>query len=117
MSISSARRGAYYKGRTKRWLETQGYQVADLEKVHWIMRAGRPTFATKRDQFGSDLLAVNRDRVIFVQVKGGGTVTGGTFPAARRRFAACPCPPCARQWIIAWPIRSKVPRVVELGHV
>jgi hypothetical protein len=114
---SSAQRGSYYKARTKRWLESKGYQVADLEKMHWIFanRGGRsePMIPVKRDQFGSDLLAVSARSVIFVQVKGA-SAARGNFPDARRRFATFQFPPWTRQWVIAWPARSRVPRIVEM---
>ena len=110
---SSAHRGSYYKARTKRWLEAKGYQVADLEKMHWIFRAGQPALATKRDQFAADLLAVSARSVIFVQVKGA-SAARGNFPDARRKFAAFSFPPWTRQWVIAWPSGSRVPRVVEM---
>jgi len=110
---SSAHRGSYYKARTKRWLEAKGYQVADLEKMHWIFRAGQPALATKRDQFAADLLAVSARSVIFVQVKGA-SAARGNFPDARRKFAAFSFPPWTRQWVIAWPSGSRVPRIVEM---
>ena len=110
---SSAQRGSYYRAKTKRWLESKGYQVADLEKMHWIFRAGQPALATKRDQFASDLLAVSARSVIFVQVKGAGAARGN-FPEARRRFATFQFPPWTRQWVIAWPSGSRVPRIVEM---
>lgn len=114
--VSNAQRGAYYKSRTKKWLEAKGYQVADLEKVHWIFRENQPALATKKDQFASDLLAVSLRSVIFVQVKGGGAVTAGNFPDARRKFAQYQFPPWTRQWVIAWPARSRVPRIVDCGR-
>ena len=102
---SNAERGARAKSRTKKWLEAQGYQVADLERVYWIFTP-KGRLPTKKDQFASDLLAV-RDPlvrvppyrvfhqemigvadVVFVQVKSGKSASGGTFPAARRAFAA-----------------------------
>lgn len=113
---SSAQRGSYYKARTKRWLESKGYQVADLEKMHWIFRSGQPALATKRDQFASDLLAVSARAVIFVQVKGA-SAARGNFPDARRKFESFHFPPWTRQWVIAWPSGSRSPRIVEMRSV
>ena len=70
MSTSAAAKGQYWKGRTKKFLEAAGYQVAFLERVLWLQTA-RGRIPVKRDQFASDLLAVNAEDVIFVQVKGG----------------------------------------------
>ena len=78
-------RGAAAKGRTKKYLQERGYQVADLEVVRYIFAKGG-RMPVKRDQFGSDLLAVNDLEVVFVQVKSGKTATGGTFAGARREF-------------------------------
>src|SRR6185436_8702979 len=67
MPRSNVARGAYYKGRTRKWLIEMGWQVADLEVIRYV-GAGIPV---KRDQFGADLLAVSAKRLLFVQVKSG----------------------------------------------
>lgn len=122
---SNASRGAAAKARTKKWLQAHGYQVADLERVHWIFTPKGP-LPTKRDQFGADLLAVPMtDRgawlglggvgpsdVVFVQVKSGKSAIGGTFPDARRKFAEFSFPRTTAQVVIAWPPRARVPRIV-----
>ena len=121
--VSNAQRGAYYKGRTKRWLVAQGWQVGNLEEVRWIYRPGRPPMPLKRDQFGADLLAVSGEGIVFVQVKSvkSGAI-GGTFPEARRQFAMFTYPAATyrstgiavvRRWVVAWAPRSRSPRVVE----
>ena len=109
---SNASRGAAAKGRAKKWLIAQGFQVADLERVHWIFTP-RGRLPTKRDQFGSDLLAMNGITIIFVQVKSGKSAIGGTFPAARRAFAEFTFPPGVRRWVLAWPPRARAPRIVD----
>ena len=109
--ISSAKRGAYYKSRTRRWLEQRGWQVADMEVVRWVGAAER--VPVKRDQFGSDLLAMDSQRVVFIQVKGGKTAVGN-FPAARRAFEAHVFPPGTRRWVVAWTPRAREPRIVEI---
>lgn len=120
---SNAERGARAKGRTKTWLESFGYQVADLEKVYWVMTP-KGRLPTKRDQFASDLLAVKRHGfdgiagdeygVLFVQVKSGQSARGGTFPNARRKFAEYSWPGCTTQVVIAWPPRARQPRIVVM---
>lgn len=109
---SNASRGAAAKARTKRWLMAAGYQVADLEKVHWIFTP-KGRIPKKNDQFASDLLAVNDRFVLFIQVKSGKSAIGGTFPAARREFAKFTFPPTSKQYVIAWPPRARAPRIVE----
>ena len=115
---SNASRGAYYKGRTRKWLEGLGYQVADLEVVRWIHKPSGERIPVKRDQFGSDLLAMNIDGFVFVQVKSG-RVTGN-FPEAARKFAAVIWPElvwpstAVKRWVVAWAPRARQPRVIEM---
>src|SRR3990167_3716490 len=110
---SNASRGAAAKGRTKKWLAAQGYHVADLEVVRWVFTAhGR--VPVKRDQFASDLLAMSATEIVFVQVKRGAAAIGGTFPAARRAFAAFAFPPAVRCLVVGWPPRARAPRVIDV---
>lgn len=119
---SNAGRGAYFKGRTRKWLLAKHWQVADLEVIRYIyppthIATGhvRGPIATKRDQFGADLLAMSKKRIVFIQVKGGKQAIGnGQFPAAQRAFAAFVYPPTVERWIVAWAPRARVPRVLVL---
>ena len=113
MGISNAAKGAYYKARTKKWLQARGYQVFDLEMVRWIWRPGGERIPVKFDQAGSDLLAMNAEELVFVQVKGGAQAAGGTFPAARREFAKFTFPPFVKLRVIGWVPRAREPRVVD----
>ena len=110
---SNASRGAAAKGRTKKWLIAQGYAVADMEVVRWVMtpKGRRPV---KRDQFGADLVAMNHLRIVFVQVKSGDPKSWGTFPAARRKFDEFTWAPGVERWIVAWAPRSRAPRIVRV---
>ena len=116
---SNAAKGSYYKLRTKKWLIARGFQVASLEVVRWIYgrwpngRRGR-LMPVKFDQFGSDLLAVNADRIVFVQVKGGEAARTGFFPESRRTFETFTFPPGSRQVVIAWAPRASKPRVIDM---
>ena len=111
---SSAKRGAYYKNRTRKWLEARGWHVADMEIVRWVGNSEK-RFPIKRDQWGADLVAMSENFIAFVQVKGGKSATGN-FPAARRAFAAVHWPPTqwVRRWVVAWVPRSREPRIVEM---
>lgn len=111
---SNVSRGADAKGRSKRWLEARGYTVADLELVRWVYRNGRPAFAVKKDQFGSDLLAVGHGVVVFVQVKSGKQCQGGgSFPAARRALGAFEHAGSVRKMILAWAPGATMPRIIK----
>lgn len=109
---TAAKRGAYYKARTVRWLASCGWTVGTLEDVKIIRRPNMPSFAVKRDQFGADLLAVNSARVVFVQVKLG----RNNLSAARREFRKYPCPPGASQWIAVWEPGGHAPQIIEMPH-
>lgn len=107
---SNVARGARAKARTKVWLTKQGFHVADLEVVRWVWTP-RGRLPIKRDQFASDLLAVDETRVVFVQVKSGASAKGGTFPRARREFATYTFPAWVDRWIVAWAPGARRPRV------
>jgi len=111
---SNAARGARAKARTRKWLETGGFQVADMEVIRWVGKPGAKRFPIKRDQFASDLLAVNERGVVFVQVKSGKTVTGN-FPDARRKFESYSFPAGTRRVVVAWGFRARLPRIVICG--
>lgn len=112
---SNVQIGAYYKGRSKKWLEARGWQVADLEIVRWIFAGDKGRIPVKRDQFGADLLAVNKTGVAFIQVKGGQSASGGTtFPEAQRIFQSFIWPVRGTARIIlAWTPRARSPRVIR----
>jgi len=111
---SAVAKGQYWKTRTKRFLERAGYQVAFLERVLWIQGpAGR--IPVKRDQFASDLLAVNRDEVVFVQVKGGLTWRS-QLAAARSAFTRFAFPVGTKQWIVCWAPRARRPEVIVVSQ-
>ena len=117
MARSAVAKGSYYKGRTVTWLEAQGYKVGHLERMFLIhksparLKPGEsPTMPVKRDQFASDLLAVNAEQILFVQVKLG---RDGIWKA-RAEFATFPCPPPARQWIVIWERGAREPEVIDV---
>jgi hypothetical protein len=107
-------KGQYWKSRTKKWLEREGYQVAFLERVLWIQGAhGR--VPVKRDQFGADLLAVNGAEIVFVQVKGG-IARRDHIADARREFAKYAFPAGTKQWIVLWAPRARRPDVIVVSE-
>lgn len=111
---NNAARGAYFKSRTRKWLEAQGYQIFDMEVVRWVGVPGGRRVPIKRDQLGADLGAMNATEIVFVQCKGGKQAIGaGTFPAARREFERFVFPPGVQRWIVAWAPRARAPRVIK----
>jgi hypothetical protein len=111
--LSAAAKGQYWKARTKKFLETSGYQVAFLERVLWL-QTGRGRIPVKRDQFASDLLAVNAAEVVFVQVKGGAS-RRSQLAAARKEFGKFAFPSGTQQWIVCWAPRARQPEIVVVS--
>lgn len=109
----NAKKGAYYKARTRRWLERKGFAVGDMEIVKWIHPPNRAPLPVKRDQFGADLIAIRPDGIVFVQVKGGEQAAGNSqFLDAQREFASHPFPRFATLWIVCWAPRATRPRII-----
>ena len=104
--------GNYYKLRTKKWLESEGYQVGTLEKMFRIYdEKKKMALFVKRDQFASDLLAVSDKEVIFVQVKFN-TARGKTAEAIRE-FNKFSFPKFVSKWIVIWQKGASEPEIVE----
>lgn len=80
-----------------------------------LLVRGKPGLFVKRDQLGADLLAVNADRILFVQVKGGASYKTSGVSKARTEFDRYPCPVGAAQWIVIWPPRARVPIIHTKG--
>lgn len=102
-------KGDYYKAKTKKWLENRGFGVAFLERMMWVSARGR-LMPIKRDQFASDLLAVNREQVIFIQVKLGRK----NIAAARANFARYAFPDFTDKWIVVWEKGAGKPEILEV---
>lgn len=107
---NNAKKGTYYKARTKKWLEGKGYVVGSLEKMFPIMRPGKTAFFIKQDQFGSDLLAVGSSDLIFVQVK----LNRKNIAVAHKEFAKFPWPSskAVKRWIVVWEVGGHEPEII-----
>lgn len=109
---SNVARGAAWKARTRRLLESQGYVVVELEVVRYVWTpAGR--FPQKRDQLGADLLGVSSRGYVWVQVKGYSTKRP-SLAAAKRALLSYPCPPATKKVIVLWKLRGRVPEIVQV---
>lgn len=107
---SNAQRGAYWKARSKKWLQAHGYQVADMEVVRIVRTPDGLMVPTKRDQFGADLMGMNHDEVVFVQVKGG---IKANVAGARREFEKHIFARGVRRCIHVWKPLAREPQVFE----
>lgn len=106
-------KGNYYKLRTKKWLEKKGYDVATMEKMYRVFNPkSKDVIYTKQDQFGSDLLAMNRDELVFVQVKF--NTARGKINEAMREYARFPFPDFVNKWIVVWERGAREPEIIEI---
>ena len=106
-------KGNYYKVKTKKWLEKDGYQVEYLEKLQRIF-TGAKLFYVKKDLFASDILAMNEQDIIFVQVKSGKNTTGISIKKAIQEFQKYQFPEFVKRWIVVWRDKQKEPEVIEV---
>ena len=109
---SSVQKGTYYKGRTKKCLEGQGYSVGTLDKMMCVKK----NIFIKKDQFASDLLAVGNGKVIFVQVKSGETALYKVKEAVRE-FEKFDFPEFADRWVVCWAERVRKPIIVDVKNI
>lgn len=111
--MSNVSRGNYYKKRTKEYLENKGYTVQITEFV-----AARPVgngklIWTKKDVFGSDMIAMNGKEIIFVNAKT--TNTGDkrhVKHSGKKEFSQFPFPQCVKRQLYIWEPR-KEPVIID----
>ena len=103
-------RGNYYKIKTKEYFEKRGYQVEYMERYTTIVRKDGKIKRFKRDIFGSDLLLMNKEEIIFVQVK----LNRNHIAEAIRKFSQYKFPPFIKRWIVIWEKYKREPEIVEI---
>jgi len=109
-------KGNYYKKKTKDWLTGEGFTCEYLEKLQRIVSKGKLIYI-KRDLFGADILAMNKESIIFVQVKAGKKKTGIDIKKAIQEFKKYPFPDCVDRWIVVWRERDKEPEIIDVKEV
>ena len=113
MANDNARRGAYWKARSKRHLQMLGFQVFDMEIMRTVWTPCGPV-CTKKDQAGSDLMYFTKSVVVFCQVKGGMKPLSTLIKDAARSFANYEFPEHSRQELHVWRPRARQPEVVAM---
>ncbi len=109
-------KGNYYKRKTKEFLEKEGYCCEYLEKLQRIM-SGKKILHIKKDIFGADILALNSEKIIFIQVKSGKNTTGIAISKAIEEFNKYPFPAFVERWIVIWRERIKEPEIVNVNDI
>ncbi|NMB82954.1 MAG: hypothetical protein GYA14_14170 [Ignavibacteria bacterium] len=103
-------KGNYYKYKTKLFLQNEGYQVEFLEHyIRYLDKKNNKVKIIKKDIFGSDLIAMNDKKIIFVQVKLGKKNIAG----AVKEFNKYKFPKFVDKWIVIWEKGSSIPEIQE----
>ena len=126
---SAVQRGNYFVLRTRKWLESRGYEVGKVEQLSRFVKKTRDEATgviteevrwSKRDLWGADLVARNRDRLLWIQVKScAEDVTKGMKALGRGPW---PKSKEIELWVVWWPLRRRsalgpIIEVVEIGEV
>jgi len=109
-------KGNYYKYKTKQWLIKQGYCADYLEKLQRVYSKGQLIYV-KKDLFGADILAFNKDEMIFVQVKSGEKTTGINIKKSINEFLKYPFPDFVKLWIVIWRPKEREPEIIDVREL
>lgn len=104
--------GEWYKQKTKKWLEGNGYHVEVMETLRSIFRNGK-TIYTKNDKLGADLIALNDKHTILVNsVKG----NNGKENISKHVKAFNQYPKGGlKRWIVVWEFRKDEPKIIKVA--
>ena len=102
-------KGNYYKTKTKKWFEADGYTCEYLEKLQHIFTKGKVIYI-KRDLLGADILAVNDKEFILANV----ISNRGDLAKHIKRFKDYPNPDFIKRLIVYWEVRAKEPEIIEV---
>jgi len=99
--------GNYYKVKTKKFLEADGYLVEYLEKLQRIVTKEGKVLFLKRDLLASDGMAVSDKEFILWNS------TDRTHVADHvKRYEALTLPSFIQCWVVVWEPRSKEPEII-----
>ena len=106
--MNKTKKGNYWKYKTKKWFEDQGYYVDYLEKNQRIVANGKVIFI-KKDIMGCDGIAMNKQHIVFWQSK----LNKKNIAEALKEFDKYPWPNSKHidVWVIIWEPRQRVPTI------
>lgn len=108
-------RGNYYKRRTKQWLEKKGYVVGYLERYRRFLK-GRSIKYIREDIFGADLVAMNKEEIIFINSIFNDKQRSAHVADHMKGFLKYPYPPFVQRWIVVWSFKVKEPEIIEIEN-
>lgn len=108
--MSNSSKGNYYRLKTKKMLESDGYEVEYLEKYTSIYVGDGKVIHKKKDLFACDILAMNGKEIRFIQVKAGRShIAEGIKGFFEHKF-----PMDSRREVWIWEARQE-PEIIEVG--
>ena len=107
--MSNVSKGNYYQTKTKKFFEADGWMVASVEKNQRIFTP-RGVIFVKRDFWGSDLIAVKGEQMMFIQSK----TNRAHINSGLNEFRKYPMPSFVKQVVVIWEIRAKEPEIIEV---
>ena len=111
------RKGRYYLLKTRDYLKNLGYEVDIVEKTQRIVtkddKGKQLVLFQKKDLWGADLVARNREELIWVQVKSNkGDIGRGIKQLSEDEN--WPDSDVVKRWVICWEPRVREPEIVEV---
>ena len=107
--VNKVKKGNYYRLRTRKFLEKEGYKVYVLENRQRIFTPKGIIFVA-RDIAGADLMGMNGKEIIFIQVKSNKVDSTKGI----KELSAHPYPKNIKKWVVYWQPRSREPEITEL---
>ena len=101
-------KGNYYRLKTKKWFEKDGYLVENLEKNQRLFVKGRVIFL-KKDLWGADLIAKNNKEMIFIQCKTNKVDISKGIKELNKTI----WPSFVKKYVVIWKERAREPDIIE----
>ena len=102
--MNKIKKGSYYRLKTKKWYEAQGYEVSNAEVTKMAFFSGK-LVPIRKDIFGADLIAMNGKEILFIQSKTHHT----DMSKGAKEFEKFPFPKSVKRLVIRWEPRSRFP--------
>lgn len=101
-------KGNYYKYKTKKFFEKEGYICEYLERLQRIYKNGKVIYI-KKDTFGADIIAMNENEICFIQSKLGKK----NIDKGIKEFQKYPYPKFVRRILVVWEKKKREPEIIE----
>ena len=111
--MSKISKGNYYRLKTKKWLEKDGWTVENLEKTQRIFTKDKGVLFIKSDLWGADLIAVNGIDIIFVQCK----THKSDISKGIKELSRVPWPASVKRWVVRWDAGAREPTITVVNEI